>query len=233
MRLVPRLLLTAGLLIMGGGLWLILSDAPAENAARVEALPRVAAADLARRSAGEAVLLEGRLVATSPAGPRDFVAFHRESFLRVESSGATKGQQVWQRTGTVRPAIAIESGGVTVAIANQDYRLDTWPHREQTDVVPRYSSMIDTTERFLGFKAGDLVTVDGRIGAAGASGAGVLHAEVLFGGSADAYLTSARSGSTTFAVVGAVFMALGLLLAAVATVWLRAMGRRGKGRASA
>lgn len=233
MRLVPRLLLAAGVLLASGGLWFLLSDAPARNAARVEALPRVTPTTLAGHAAGEAVLVEGRLVATAPPGPHDFVAFHRESFLRVESSGATKGQQVWQRTGTVRPAIAIESSGVTVRIANQDYLLDTWPHREQTDVVPRYSSMIDTTERFLGFKAGDLVTVDSTIDAAGASGAGVLHAEVLFGGNADAYLTSARSGSTTFAVVGAVFMVLGLLLAAVATVWLRAMERRRNRRARA
>lgn len=232
MRLIPRLLLAAGVLLAAGGVWLLVSDAPARDAARVAALPRLTPAAAANAAPGTTFLLEGRLVAAEPPGPRAFVAFHREAFLRVESSGASKGRQVWQRTATVRPRLAVEGAGAVAEVVKSDYVLVSPPHHEQTDVLPRYVSMVDTTERFLGFKAGDAVTVDGRAGANGAAGRAQIEASAIFGGSADAYLASVQSGTTTFKVVGGVFVVLGALLAIVAAVWLR-VGARPASRARA
>lgn len=224
MRVIPRLLLALGVLVFGSGVWLMTSDAPAKDAARVAALPRANVAGLATLAPGTAILLEGRLVAKTPAGPRQFIAFHQEAFLRVESSGASQGRQVWQRTDTVRPAIAVESGDATAEVVNRDYLLAQWPHQEMTDAVPRYVSMVETTQRFLGFKAGDVVTVDGRVVDAMA-GVPRVEAATLFGGNAAAYVASVRSGTTTFKVVGGVFTGLGAVLVVVGSVWLRATRR--------
>lgn len=228
MRFVPLALLTAGLSFFAGGVWLLVSDAPAKEAARVAALARVGPADLSSAAPGTRFLLEGRLVATEPVGPRDFVAFDRESFLRVESSGATAGRQVWQRTATVRPSFAVVAGGQTADIINRDYGIEQPPHREQTEVVPRWVSLNETTERFLGFKAGDVVTIDGRGAAPAAAGRAQVEASVLFGGEAGAYVALVQRGPTNVRITGAVFAGLGALMALVAGLWLRRPRRRSR-----
>ncbi|MBL9213720.1 MAG: hypothetical protein JNL92_24865 [Opitutaceae bacterium] len=227
MNWLPTLLTGAGALLVAGAAWLLLSDAPAKNAARVAALPRTDPAGLRSTAPDTVVLLEGRLVAREPAGPEGFVAFHRERFLRVQSEGAGKGKEEWLRTGTVRPRLAIAGGGTTIELADQEYRLEQWPHVHRTDVVPRSHSLFESTERFLGFKAGDLVTVEGRVVASGGRPGTppTVAATVLFGGDAAAYLAAARSGILTFKIVGAIFGAIGALLLFVGVTWLRRAGR--------
>lgn len=227
MNWIPTVMTAAGGLMLAGGIWMLLSEGPAKNAARVAALTRTDPAGLRLIAPGSPALLEGRLVAREPAGPQDFVAFHRERFLRVESEGASKGKEVWNRTGTVRPKLAVEAGGTTIEIANQDYRLDTWPHHGRTDVVPRAPNLFESTERYLGFKAGDLVTFDGHVVAAeGRPGTPPrFAATVLFGGNASAYLASARTGIMTLKIVGAIIGGFGVLLLLAGGLWLRHAGK--------
>jgi len=223
---ILRTLIAVGLVLILVGAWLFQSDFAERVAARVAALPRSDAAGLTKLAPGSAVLLEGTLVARDPAGPRGFVAFHHERFTGLEISGAAKGNERWIRVDTMRPALAIESGGAMAEVTNRDYRLDTWRHTERTDPIPRYVSMIETTERFLGFKAGDEVTVEGRVaeGPAGQPVARCIEATVLFGGGgAAAYVESARAGTRVPKIVGGVFTGLGALMAGVCALWLRAI----------
>lgn len=225
-RWVLRALVVVGVVLILGGGWLYQSDFAQREAARIALLPRSDAAGLQKLTPGTAVLLEGTLVAREPAGPRGFTAFHHERFTGRETSGASKGNEKWIRVGTVRPALAIASGGATAEVANRDYRLDTWRHNERTDPIPRYVSMIESTERFLGFKAGDEVAVEGRVVEGPADQPGVRRVEstVLFGGGgAAAYVESARAGIMVPKIVGGVFAGLGALMAGVCAFWLRAI----------
>ena len=135
---VLRTLVVAGVGLMLGGGWLFQADFAKRDAERIARLPHCDAAGLQTLLPGTEVLLEGVLVAREPTGPRGFTAFHHERFRGYETSGPSKGREEWIRLGTVRPALAVESGGATVEVVNRDYRLNTWPHREQTEpeVVP-------------------------------------------------------------------------------------------------
>jgi hypothetical protein len=223
-RWVLRTLVAAGLVLVAGGGWLYQSDFALRNAERVARLPRTDSARLRTLMPGTEVLLEGVLVAREPPGPRGFTAFHHDRFTGHETSGPSEGREKWIRLGTVRAAIAIESGGETVDVANRDYLLNTWPHNERTDPGPRYVSIMESTERFLGFKAGDNVTVDGRVlaGPADQPRTRRIEAAVLFGGGgAAAYVESARAGILVPKIVGGVFAGLGALMAGVCAWWLR------------
>jgi hypothetical protein len=221
---ILRVLVVAGIMLIVGGGWLFQSDFAERDSARIAALPQTDAARFRRITPGTAVLLEGRLVAREPEGPRGFLVYHRERFAGRESSGASKGAEKWSRIDTVRPALAIESGGATVEVANRDYRLGTWRHNERTDSSPGSVSLMESTERFLGFKAGDEVTVDGRVveGPAGQSEARRVEAVVLFAGDAAAYVESARDAILVPKIVGGVFAGLGAVMASVCAWWLRA-----------
>ena len=221
---ILRTLVIVGVVLILGGGWLFQSDFAQRNAERIAHLPSCDAATVQTLLPGTAVLLEGVLLAREPAGPRGFMAFHHERFRGHETSGATKGREEWIRIGTVRPAFAIESGGATVEVVNRDYRLNAWPHREQTDPGAKYVSMMESTERFLGFKAGDAVTVDGRIVAGPSDPPRVrrIEATVLFGGGgATAYAESARAEILVPKIVGGVFAGLGAIMAGACAWWLR------------
>jgi hypothetical protein len=223
-RWILRTLVVVGVVLILVGGWLYQSDFAQREAARISQLPRSDAAGLQKLTPGTEVLLEGTLVAREPAGPRGFIAFHHERFTGLEASGAAKGNEKWIRVDTVRPALAIASGGATAEVASRDYRLDTWRHAERTDPIPRYVSMLESTERFLGFKAGDEVTVEGRVVEGLADQPGVRRVEpaVLFGGGgAAAYVESARAGIMVSKIVGGVFGGLGALMAGVCAWWLR------------
>lgn len=220
-----RILVGAGALLAGLGVWLLTTDFAERDAARVAELPQVVPEEFQGLVLGKSVLLEGRLAAPEPAGPQGFVVYRREQFTGVEQSGASKGRQKWLRVGTVTPAIAIESGSASVAVSNRDYALNTEPHVWLSDVIPRYSSVVDASERLLGFKAGDRVTLDGRV----VAGMGEprapqrIEAIVLFGGGAAAYVESVRGGVRVVKIVGTVFVGLGALMMGVCGWWLRAI----------
>ena len=226
-RWVSRVIGAAGVALALGGGWLFQSDFAARDAARVAALPRVDPAGLQQQTPGTALLLEGELVAREPVGPSGLVAFHRERFSGFESSDSDQRKERWSRVETVRPVIAITSGGAEADVANRDYRLDSWLHSVRTDDAPRRHGMFEGPERFLGFKAGDRVTADGRVveGTAGQPAARRLEIMVLFGGGAEAYVKSTRAGILVPKIVGGVFAAFGVLMMAVGGLW---PGLRGK-----
>src|SRR6185436_9464905 len=120
---VLRTLVIFGVALILGGGWLYQSDFARRDAARIALLPRSDAAGLQQLAPETAVLLEGKLVAREPAGVRGFIVYYHERFTGREISGASKGQEKWIRVDTVRPAIAIESGGATAEVVNRDYRL--------------------------------------------------------------------------------------------------------------
>lgn len=220
--LLPGLLLAAGILLAGGGAWMLLTDSAARDAGRAAALPRVTPEELLQLPDGAAILLEGRLVAREPLGPQGFVAYRRERYLRTETSGTNEGRDEWMSLGTVTPAIAVEQGASVVEVDNRDYGLRSAPHRWQSDPFPSNTSPDKATERLSGFKAGDSVTVDGRI-VAGQDGPHRVLATVLFGGDTSAYLASLREGIVTLKIVGAIFLGFGALLTLAGGWWWKSV----------
>lgn len=220
-----RILVGAGALLASGGIWLLTTDFAERDAARVADLPQVFPEEVQGLVPGKSVLLEGRLASPEPAGPQGFVVYRRERFNGLEESGAMKGREKWLGLGTVTPAIAVESGSASVAVSNRDYRLNHEPHVWLSDVIPRYLSVVDATERLRGFKAGDRVTLEGRVvpGVGDPRASQRLEATVLFGGGAAAYVESVRGGVLVVKIVGTVFVGLGLLMMGVCGWWLLAI----------
>lgn len=222
---VLRILVGAGALLAGFGAWLLTTDFAERDAARVAELRQIVPDEFQGLVLGENVLLEGRLASPESAGPQGFVVYRREQFTGIEQSGAGKGRQKWLRVGTTTPAIAVESGSASVAVSNRDYLLNTEPHVWMSDVIPHYISVVDATERLLGFKAGDRVTLDGRVvaGIGDSRAPQRIEATVLFGGGAAAYVASVRGGVMVVKIVGTVFLGLGALMMGVCALWLRAI----------
>ncbi|MDP3068661.1 MAG: hypothetical protein Q8N18_00150 [Opitutaceae bacterium] len=223
-----RTLVVAGALLAGLGGWLLTTDFAERDAARVAELPQVLPEKFQGLVPGQSVLLEGMLASSEPVGPQGFIVYRREQFNGFEESGVNQGQRKWLGLGTVTPAIAIGAGAASVAVSNRDYRLNTEPHVWMSDVTPRYVSVFDATERLLGFKAGDRVTVDGRVvaGLGDRRAPQRIEATVLFGGGAAAYVESVRGGVLVVKIVGAVFLGLGALLMGVCGWWLRSFRQK-------
>lgn len=222
MKLFISISLVLGLLMASLGIWLLTTDSARKDAERIAALPRGTPGGLSTVANDTVVLVEGRLVPRVTVGPQGFVAYHRESFRRTEDSGPGKGREAWTRVETMTPEIAIEGGGETVTVANRNYRLEAWPHTWRSDPVPRNLTLLPSTERILGFKAGDIITIEGTVRrASGSSGAPRLDAVAVRGGDAVAYVQAARDGIGVFRVVGYLFTGLGLLFVGAGVLGLR------------
>jgi len=202
-------------LFLGLGIWTMMDDSARIDAERVAKLPAVEARQL-RNRVGSAVLLEGKLGEQATKAPEGFIAYQQESYLRTETEGASRGTERWQSVGTVKPELRVGKDDDWIVVAAETYRLDTPPHFWKTDVLPRYVSVQEATQRYRGFKAGDVVTVDGVV-----TGSGVLQATVLFGGNAAAYRASAVQGIATAKIVGGILTGFGVLLAIVVLVMWR------------
>ncbi len=220
--LLPGLLLVAGILMAGGGAWMMLSGSAKREAERAEALSRVSPEQFADLAAGTAVLIEGWLVALEPPGPQGFVVYRREVFRGYEKSGADKGREQWSMQGVFTPAIAVERGGARVAVTNQDYRLTSWPHVWRSEPVPSLPTLNHVSERLSGLKAGDFVTLDGRV--TRDAGGPALNATAIFGGDTAAYLASLREDIVTLKIVGGLLAFFGSMLGLVGAWWLKGVG---------
>lgn len=204
------------------GIWLLTTDSARGEAERIAALPRSTPGGLSTVANDTVLLVEGRLVPRVTVGPQGFVAYHRESFRRIGDSGSGKGREEWTRVETVTPEIAIEGGGGTVSVANRNYRFEAWPHTWRSDPVPRNLPLWLSTERILGFKAGDLITIEGAVRrASGGSEAPRLDAVAVRGGDAAAYVQAARAGVGVFKVVGYIFTGLGVFFTGAGVLGLR------------
>ena len=224
--LLARILLLVGALLVGGGVWLLLSDSAAEDVKRATALPHPPLSELAALPAGTALLVEGQLVAREKPGPQGFLVYRQDRFVRKHTSGAQKGQEEWKTMSTVTPPFALQQNEVVIEVTSRDYVMKNWPHSWKSDVVPRYRSMSDYSERIFGFKAGDRVLVDGQLVAGRASGKPTLVISALAFGDRQAYLEDLRGGILALKIVGAVFAGLGLVLLTVVALWRRAVRRR-------
>jgi hypothetical protein len=222
---VPLSFGVASAVFLVPGLLLSFSHASADAAARGSSLVSVTAATLRTWSVGEVVLVEGKLAMGNRAGFREFVAYHRDRFAGVETSGVAKDQEKWTSIETVTPPLVIDSADGAVAVINSAYEMRNAP-QQWRDVDPSSNVLGRDGERAYGFIAGDAVTVEGRVVAApGARGAAghdrALEALVLTAGDRAAYLDFLRGGAVATRLIGAIFTGLGVVLALLA-IWLRA-----------
>lgn len=223
-----RCLLIVGGLLVASGIWLFLDDSAAEDFKRASSLPHYAPNQLSALPVGTSLLVEGELAALEPPGPQGFVIYRRESFLRKKTTGASAGREEWMSLGTVTPRVALKGADVVVEMSNSDYVPKNWPHRWQSHVIPHYRDITDVTQRIFGFKAGDLVTVDGRLVGGAAGGKRQLEITALASGDRQAYLGELRGGIMVLKVVGGFFAGIGLLMLAGLLLWRRAVNRRAR-----
>ncbi|MGC4093718.1 MAG: hypothetical protein QM756_38620 [Polyangiaceae bacterium] len=223
--LISRIALALSLLLIGGGAWLAFGNGQADEAERVAQLQSMQASAIESTPPGAPLLLGGRLVAREAIGPEGFVVYTKESYLRTETQGATKDRQQWLTLSVPTPLIALEAGGVTVPICNRSYAVANPLHRWQSDVIPTWRSVGDATIRLSGFKAGDSLTVDGRV-----TSARCVEAKTVFGGTASEYRDYVRHGIVVFRVVGGVFAALGAVALAIGIAISVRKAARGRDR---
>lgn len=209
-------------LFLGLGIWTFFDDSARLDAERVAKLPTVEARRFRTLATGSPVLLEGKIAAQATKAPEGFIAYHQESYLRTEKSGASAGKEQWQSVGTVKPELRVGAGDDWITVAGETYRLDTPPHGWMSDKLPRYVSIQEATQRYRGFKAGDAVTLDGVKTATGG-----FKATVLFGGDVAAYRQSVLDGIGVRKIVGAILAGFGVLVGVVALVLWRIGARSG------
>ncbi|HET9954555.1 MAG TPA: hypothetical protein VFQ61_08620 [Polyangiaceae bacterium] len=210
---------------VGGWLFFVASADAAEEARRADTTSRSEATDFPRLTPGTATLLVGELVAREPVGPQGFVAYQKESYLRTATQGASKGRTEWMTLSVPPPLIAVKRGDVFVPICNRDYAMSNRPHRWQSDTIPVWRSVGDSTIRLSGFKAGDALTVDGVVTRSSADGAEpCLRAKAIFAGAPTEYVAELRSGVKTTKIVGAILAGFGLLALALGRVLGRTRG---------
>ena len=197
--------------LIGGWLFFAASaDAEAESR-RADAALHGTPAEFHRFAPGTAVLLTGELVARERPGPEGFIVYRKESYLRTETTGASKGQTVWMTLSVPPPLIALGASGALVPICNRDYSMLRPPHRWQSDAVPTWRSVGDATIRLSGFKAGDGLTADGVVERDAKSAEPCLRSKAIFGGARDEYLATLRGGARTAKIVGSLLAGFGTL----------------------
>jgi hypothetical protein len=91
---------------------------------------------------------------------RDFVAFRRREFRGWKEDGARRREQ-WETKEIVAPAIALGSGDLRVFVVNPDYEMKGEPHQWRSTEGLEYSLFGSSTQDVVGFRRGDLVTIDG------------------------------------------------------------------------
>lgn len=229
-RLVPGFLGLLGAVFGGVGVFLLLTDGPRRESTRAETLPAVSATQLASLPPGTAVLLEGRIAPTTPVGFRDFVAWRRERFEGVETSGPSKGREIWKHVETVSPPLRVTTATGEVPVVNDGYDLRA-PTSQWRETTSGSTGIFDRRpEGATGFRAGDRVIVDGRVvlepGLEGALPTRAVQAAVLSGGDRVSYLASLREGILAAKIVGGVFAGVAVLLLALST-WLFRRAARG------
>jgi hypothetical protein len=225
---IPRVLLLLGAVSTVSGAWLLLSGAARAEIVRTENLRAVDPRELQGLPAGTQILLEGNLLPQEALGPEGFVIYEKERFLRTETEGASKDTQRWMQLAVPRASIAVEQSGAVVPVCNRDYTMSNLPHRWQSEVLPSSRDFFHSTIRLSGFKTGDLLSVDGSVVGAPASGARCIQAKAVFGGGRRAYLESVRHGVVVFQVVGGVFSALGIVLLGIGWVLRKKLSRRAR-----
>lgn len=216
---VPAALIVLGTLFAGAGGLLRgpLAAGAAEEADALWAAPVVDARSLSAIAAGTRVLAYGRIL-TAAEMRHGLVAFVHEQYEGTETTTPNKGRPRWRSLARQTPALQLEVDGGLLPIAAGDYALESARHERAPDGGPVEGTLrldlrlVDlSTQRVRGFAAGDAVTVDGALTAA-ADGTFALQPQRLFGGDVSAYRATRGGDVAILPVIGALFIAAGLLL---------------------
>jgi hypothetical protein len=204
-------------LVLGAAGYVVWRYAPgmveAEHA-RLEALPTPDAISLTDTPAGREVIVEGRIAPDQPVRFRTFVAYLKEEEQRDERERERSGS--WKTVEKVTPPLHVIVGGDgSVRIVNSDYAL----HFAATQWHDS-ARIIDTM--YTGLVSGEAVFVRGRAAAGG------IEAITVGSGTRASYLDAVRGNAAVGWWLGAGFMALGTLMAAIALALLVTAARQAR-----
>lgn len=239
--LAPALVCLLGVITAGTGVLLRgpLAASAARESDELLSAPVADAASLRTLAPGTRVLAYGR-IDNAAAAAHGLVAFVRQQYEGLETTGPGKGRPRWRELGRQAPPLRLDVGGGTLEV-DAGYVLEAAPHARAPGGGPVQSPQrLDlritdlSTERVLGFARGDMVTVDGVLAVRAGEDA-VLRARRVYGGDVAAYRRTRSDSAGVLRLVGAVFIAVGAVVTGLATFLLRrafAAGRAGQGSAA-
>lgn len=216
-RWVSLMLLGMGLLFLTVGVLVGVVGARYARAevARLEGLRPLSATALEGQPGGADALVEGVVSSRNPVVFRDFVAYTSEE-LDVSTDSDGDRRETWRASQRETPRLLLEAEG-PVVVGNEGYSIalghETW-YDEAT--LGFNNQTRDGSRRYHGLVAGGPITAVGTV-AEGPEGK-ELSATTLFAGTRDEYLTSQRESAGFMPIFGAIFGAVGLVLAAVGVV---------------
>jgi hypothetical protein len=140
---------------------------------------------------------------------RDFVAFRRREFRGWKEDGARRREQ-WETKEIVAPAIALGSGDLRVFVVNPDYEMKGEPHQWRSTEGLEYSLFGSSTQDVVGFRRGDLVTIDGVLERRSRQPG--IRAATMAGGDAATYRAGLQESVAALQIVGPIFSGVGGIL---------------------
>jgi hypothetical protein len=194
----------AGLLI-----WFVAVPSASARAAAAEALSVVVPGHVPSYLEGVRVLLEAPIAVDVPEVFRDFVAFRRREFRGWKEDGARRREQ-WETKEIVAPAIALGSGDLRVFVVNPDYEMKGEPHQWRSTEGLEYSLFGSSTQDVVGFRRGDLVTIDGVLERRSRQPG--IRAATMAGGDAATYRAGLQESVAALQIVGPIFRGVGGIL---------------------
>ncbi len=195
--------------VVGLLIWFVAVPSMRARAAAVDSLPVVSSATAADRLEGARVLLEAHIASDAPEVSRDFVAFRRREFRGWKEDGARRREQ-WETMEVVTPPLVLGVGRDRLAIVASAYELSAEPHQWRSTEGLEHSLLGESTQEVVGFRRGDLVTIDGVLERV--SGEQGIRAATMAGGDAAAYRASLRESVAALQIVGPIFSGVGGVL---------------------
>lgn len=205
--------LVCGGLTVAGVSWLRTGSDEAKNAEAVARLKPLSMTELSSALEGDRVLTLGRIDPRSPVleperGLVMYVKERCEMKKRVVGGGKRLSTSyTWTLAEKALPPFQLLAGEASMSILGRSYDL----RRPSLDEPRRNGSW---AVRFQGFRAGDLVLVDGR------KSQGRLQADVVFGGDYETYVGDLRTGAPASRKLGWSALALAALVAVLAVRYI-------------
>lgn len=218
-RWVKGLLLSLGIIFIavGAAVGIFGTRAAQARADHLATLRPLSAATLQDQPAGAEALVAGTLSASNPVVFRDYVAYVREE-LRVTTNNSGSTSQTWRTDTWDTPPLTLDAGGA-VRIPNEGYTIELGHELWYDDVTLDFHNRPrDRSKRYSGLIAGRPVIAYGTV-VDGADGK-ELTARSIYGGTHAEYLASQRAVAAFMPILGGIFDAVGLVLAAIAVVFI-------------
>jgi hypothetical protein len=206
-------MLAIGLIFLVTGIWIAwfgTQDAVAA-AERAASLTPLTAASFDDQPAGALVLVEATISPRNRPTFRTFVVYHISEIKGYDEDGDPE----WEVVERVTPALMLEADGV-IQLANSDYTLEGELTQEDDDPALEGRES-DSRRSFSGLVVGQQAMAIGTV-ETGLEG-NELRAELLAGGSRDAYVAAKRAEARFLPIFGGLFAAVGLLMSGVA-LWM-------------